>query len=732
MNSARLHPAALLLLGLLHPLAAAAQCLPCERPVVAGFVSDTSGQAEQFQVRRAGAIVDASWRFDISTDGWYRVTQAQLLSAGLAASRLVGSELRLFNHTQEVALAVSTDALFGPGDSFHFFGLRYDGEYTRTNAYWLGFGGTGKRLATTEGAPLVGAPLLTTACYRVRYDPNLLYRPFHQPLDAGIDHWFAALVNSSSDATFSLNTTNRISGDARLHVQLYGLSTAGHQARLQVNGSTVGSPSFSGPVYFATNVALAASLLTDGSSTIGLRDLVGSALYYLIDAVLDYPGRINATGAEYYFCGEAGTNVYSVSGLATNLVPWLLDVTRPAEPVRVLQGEITTNGARCTLRFTYAAAVRPRFLILQPDGVRTAPAPREVAFRNLADTARQADYLLICPPELRRQSYRLAKHHHTNGLQVVVAPLPDIYNEFGYGVVEALALKQFIGYAFHHWALPRPRFGVLIGKGADDPLGFTGSVPPLQVPVHFGPTPFVVAAQDVWYGLVDGNDLLADVAVGRIAVSTDAQFSNVVNKILSFTGAPIVSNALLVADNDGVIDFAGSSNTHLDNQLAAGGFSRIKVYLPYSGAQATIQATINSGRRLVTYVGHGAVDRWSAQNIWNTSDVLNLGNTVYPLVAIFSCNNGGFVDRSVTGLAEAFIEAPRGASSTFAPTALAAQAYSDYVAAGFARALAVDRRRYLGDVALEAQLNLYQWNPNVAELLIYQIIGDPGLIVNSP
>jgi hypothetical protein len=242
----------------------------------------------------------------------------------------------------------------------------------------------------------------------------------------------------------------------------------------------------------------------------------------------------------------------------------------------------------------------------------------------------------------------------------------------------------------------------------------------------------VVAAEDSWYGLVDGDNLLADVAIGRIPVSSSAQLSNVVNKIIAFDKAAIVRNALLVADNDGVNDFAGASDSHIRSNLVAGGFGYSKVYLPFSNARATLQATMNNGRRLVTYVGHGAMDRWSDPDIWNTNDVMTLNNSTYPVVAIFTCNNGSFVDRSANCLAETFIEAPRGASSTFASTALCMPVFSDRVAAGFSKALAVNNRRYLGDVALEAQLNLWIWNSVVAELMIYQIIGDPGLMVNSP
>ena len=732
MNSVRITMMLALSIGLLACMDARAACLPCERPINKAFVPDTSGQANQFQVRRAGAEVDATWKINISEDGWYRVTQAQLVGAGIAPAMLAGANLRLFNHTQEVAIAVSTDDLFAGEDAFFFYGQRYDGEYTRTNAYWLGFGDNGKRQASVSGEPHAWDQLRTTTCYRVRHDPKLLYRPFHQPLDSSIDHWFAALVTSTAGTMVLLDTTNRIAGDAHVTLQLYGLSAGNHQTRIRVNGNLIAAPTHSGATYYSTNYTFPAAWLSDGLSDMRLRELVDGSAVYLIDVILDYPGNLRSTGPEYYFCGAPGTNVYRVTGMATNNGFRLLDVTRPAEPVQILDAQISTNGATYTLHFEYASDSPPRFLLVEPAGIRTPPAPGEVAFRNLADIDRQADYLMICPRELRQQAYRLAKHRYTNGLTVAVAPLADIYDEFGYGVMDANAIKQFIGYAYHHWTAPRPRFAVLIGEGTDDPLGPIGSVPSIHVPVKFGPTPFVVAAQDAWYGLVDGNDLLMDVAVGRIAVSSNAQLSNVVNKIMAFEGASIVSNALLVADNDGKIDFIGSSDTNIDAHLAAAGYSRVKVHLPNANARSTIQSAINNGRRLVTYMGHGAVDRWSAQNIWNTNDVLNLNNTIYPVVAIFSCNNGSFVHRTENSLAEVFIEAPRGASSTFAPTALSVQTFSDYVAAGFARAFAVDKRRNLGDVARDAQVNLWTFNANVAELLTYQIIGDPGLVVNPP
>jgi len=734
----------ILLLIMIYGMTGKAECIPCDRQSNAGLLPAMVGQAGDFASRRAGAEVDAKWRFGISRDGWYRLTHAQLLAAGMASNALIGSQIRMYNRTQEVAILVSSTNVLGPQDTIYFYGIQHDGAYSRTNVYWLGLGGNGRRISSISGAPVGGETVVTAVCFSAVYNPKQLHRPYHRPDDLDIDHWFAALANDTSGFTFSINTSNRVpTQTAELSIIMYGLTTdtdknPDHRTRINVNGSTIASPTYDGPNGYSTNYVISGTNLTQGMSSINLTQTKPSGVSqdaaYLVSFRVDYIATNTMRSASHEFCGVVGTNRYRVANVATNGGFWTLDISNPFAPV-IITNLIVTNNT--TLEFRHVASNVSRFAVVQSNGVINAPTPQVYNFRNLADTNRQADYLLITPYEFREQAYRLARHRFTNGLNIAVAPLPDIYNEFGYGIIDVDSIKQFIGYTFHHWTTPRPRFALLIGEGTYDPLGYIGSVPKVNVPVYYGQTPFVVAAQDAWYGLVDGttnagNDFLADVVVGRMSLSSNAPLTNIINKVINYDGANMPTNALLVTDAfDGVNNFFSSSESNIRPYLATNGFGITAYQKPGAATPANIIATINNGRRLVTFVGHGALDRWST-DIWSIPNISSLNNSVFPLITIFSCQNGSFVERETNSLSEAFIEVPKGASTVFSPTALSSQVFADKIAAGFMNSYASTKRRYLGDVAFDAYLNLWSLNTTASELLTYQVLGDPGLIVNKP
>lgn len=732
---------ACLIMAAVFPHVSMSQCIPCDRQSNVGLLPAMVGQADNFAVRRAGIEVDATWRFGVSKDGWYRLSQAQLIAAGMASNALIGSQIRMYNRTQEVAILVSTTNVLGPQDTIHFYGIQHDGAYSRTNVYWLGLGGEGRRISSVSGLPLGGEPVVTAVCFSAVYSPKLLHRPYHRPDDVDIDHWFAALVNDSAGHSFSINTSNRIHGEtAILSLATYGLTqnaaSPDHRTRVRINSSQVASFDYDGDNGFSANSVITNNVLAQGMSTVDLLQMKPSGVpqdfVYLTSFRLDYLATNTMRSPSHEFCGKAGTNRYRVAGVNTNGGYWVLNISDPFAPV-VITNSIVTNAS--VVEFRHGAAGVERLAVVQSNGVMNAETPQVFNFRNLGDTARQADYLLITPYEFREHAYRLARHRFTNGLNVVVAPLPDIYNEFGYGIIDTTSLKQFIGYAYHHWSPPRPRFALLMGEGTYDPLGHIGSIPKVNIPVFYGQTPFVFAAQDVWYGLVDGstnagNDFLADVVIGRISVSSNAPLSNVVGKVFSYDRGTFTNNAALVVDVISNSYFKSSSDTYIYNYLFSNGFS--STYITHPANAASIIATINNNRRLLTYVGHGALDRWSSANIFNITHFASLTNIVFPLVTIFSCQNGAFVERETNSFSEAFIEVPKGASAVFSPSALSLQVFADQVAAGFMNGYASEKRRYLGDVAAGAYLNLWQFNPFATELLTYQVLGDPGLIVNRP
>jgi hypothetical protein len=86
-------------------------------------------------------------KISVRQDGWYRLTQAQLLAAGLDANTDAGN-LRLFVNAQEVAIRVTRESgPLSPADFIEFYGIGLDVPWSDKQVYWL-TGGTqaGKRI----------------------------------------------------------------------------------------------------------------------------------------------------------------------------------------------------------------------------------------------------------------------------------------------------------------------------------------------------------------------------------------------------------------------------------------------------------------------------------------------------------------------------------------------------------------------------------------------------------
>ncbi len=80
----------------------------------------------------------AAVKISVNRPGWYRITQPELVAAGLAP-RAKARTLRLFVDGVEQAMMVrgEEDGLFGPADAIEFYGTGVDTPYTDTRTYWL-------------------------------------------------------------------------------------------------------------------------------------------------------------------------------------------------------------------------------------------------------------------------------------------------------------------------------------------------------------------------------------------------------------------------------------------------------------------------------------------------------------------------------------------------------------------------------------------------------------------
>lgn len=711
-----------------------------------------TGQPEDFARRRAGAEVEAVHRIPVTNEGLYRIDYSALLAAGF--TNPVGSALRLYCTTQEVALYVSSPGAFSASDYVLFYGWGHDGYYTITNVYWLGEGGSGLRMGVADAAPLPGGVEVTTAWKQVRFNQDVLFGRNTRPADTNFDHWAYGQLNTSAVLQATVSTERRVpEGMAQLDAVLVGVTAAAanpdHRTRVRVN-ARVATTNFTYDAddrYFGSCV-FSNSWLSNGVTTVDFLQVqsgVPDDRAVLEEFTVGYTRLLAATGGLLSFTGRAGTNNYSVSGLASNQPAWLLDVTAPTAPVLLTNVAVADGAAGRMVRFGAYTAGSNLYYACSTSAVRGVSGIERVMFRNLADTNRQADFIAICPYEFRAGTYPLLEHRYLTGLNVAVAPISDVYNEFSYGIKDADAVKQFIGYAFHHWQAPEPGYVLLVGDGSYDPKNNKSIVTNADwVPVHLGPSAYDWSAQDSWYAAVNGDDFLADVGLGRLPVSNGSELTGVVAKIIGYDGLSFTNTwrkkALLVADEfDGVNDFRAASETIVLPTLLSNGFTTVAKAYAYTNAtlnptqmRGVITNSINGRTFFACYFGHGAPDFWSADEFFVNADVNGLNNPVWPIFLMLTCRNGMFDDAGKFTISENLLRRPgRGAIACAAASGLSIQAAAEYFADGFTSAL-VNTQQFqrLGNIMNAGFLELWTVSPNQPELYFYSVIGDPAQIVN--
>src|SRR6266571_5013276 len=104
------------------------------RPALLAPVTPTPEQlAVQWRLAAGRAV-----KLGVQAEGWYRVSQADLVAAGFDA-RVNPRYLQLFADGVEVPLLVlgEQDGRFDPSDAIEFYGLGLDTPWTDTRTYWL-------------------------------------------------------------------------------------------------------------------------------------------------------------------------------------------------------------------------------------------------------------------------------------------------------------------------------------------------------------------------------------------------------------------------------------------------------------------------------------------------------------------------------------------------------------------------------------------------------------------
>lgn len=709
------------------------------------------------------------WRIKVQADGFYQLTHDDLNAAGLPVNSLDPRTFRLYNQGVEVAIHVvgQADGSFDKnnGDNIVFYGQAPSSKYTADNVYWLTYGGsTGLRMAVRSGAPGVALPPPEGYHAEKRHlEGNAYYLPKATGSEA-LERWFWDYVYPPSKPTwvytFTVPAPYVGAYQAALTLTMMGYVQSpinpDHHVKVRLNGTDLADVKWDGNTWYTLQTPVTQTLLQAGNNTLSIFDPndtgVGYDIVYVDWADLQFANTFRAQNNVLPFTyGTAGTWKFQVEGFSSNTLA-VYDVTNPAAVARITGIQTPAVGGGYAALFQDAVSAPTRYWATATSAYGAVAAGKikieQDTASNLQATTNGADYIVITHKDFWTQAVRLRDDRATKSLRTIAVDVQDVYDEFGYGLAGAPAIYAFLAYTYANWTAPAPSYVALLGDGHYDPKNFTGIGRTSHLPPYLAPVdPWLgETAADNRYVTLVGSDTMPDMMLGRLAVSTLAQATAFVDKILAYENSPLPGDwklqVLVVADNR---DEAGNFDEMSDTLIACcipAPYQAEKVYLgaphTYSQARTEIITATNAGKFIVNYTGHGAPTQWADEALWMSSDAAGMTNgQKLPVMLPMTCYDGFYHYPFLTAdgfdsTAEVVTRvAGKGAVASWSPTGLGVATGHVYLDRGFMQALFsdADGRITLGQATSAGKQTLLATGANFDLLDTYLLFGDPATML---
>lgn len=751
-------------------------------------------------------------RFDLAVDqdGIYRITYSALQAAGMDVDNINPQTFHLYSQGEDIAVEVfgEGDGSFDPGDYITFYGEKFRGDllaaryqammdpgngqaannwfwlcvpgtcdlagaleqYTDTNIYSLTVGGdAGPRMNSVNGAP-GGAAIPGVYTTTVRAEQYNYWWAFDFQSE---DVWFwNQIVRQTSTlpytTTYSIDLPNVAPGyPAILHAEVASRnSTSGypdHHTRFRLNpGTTVLNDAFwDGQNRYTFTANVSASNVLEGTNNLLFTMLPdvspGTTRMYFDFFEITYTRQFVALADKLAFSRFIpGTWKYQISGLSSPGVE-VYNITNPLLPMRVTNPGISGSGPY-TASFQVTDGAETSYYVAGTGSILAPVSITQYQPPNFAAMP-EADYIFITHENFIPSLQPLAAYRASQGFTVAIVDVDDLYREFNYGIYHSIAIKNFLAYTFANWENP-PTNVILVGNGNWNFKHYGAPTEPYSnpPPVYMPPN---LAYIDPWQGQTDssnllatlvGDDVLPDLYISRLPVSSAAEVDNVVAKILYYESQPVADwqrNITFVADNipDPAGDFIQLAEDIITSYVDPDPYySATRIYENNYGCtvanspacdavtQAIVDTVNITGTLLINYIGHGANSRWSGESIFLGTDVASLNNLQQlPVVISMTCLDGYWIYPNVDSLARIFVVSQnKGAVATFSPTGLGVATGHDELQRGFYDAMLLNGQWRLGQAALQAKLRLFGTGGNFDLIHTFTVFGDPALHITTP
>ena len=280
---------------------------------------------------------------------------------------------------------------------------------------------------------------------------------------------------------------------------------------------------------------------------------------------------------------------------------------------------------------------------------------------------------------------------------------------------------------------------VLVGKGTfdfKDVCAFGNNLlPPLLIRTSEG-----IFASDNGYADVEGDDGIPEMAIGRLAASSEAELQTLIDKIMAYERTDDdhwKQRVIMIADDpDSAGDFDADSDRVASSLSADPHVAVNKIYLSQQTPATAHQMVINgisNGALIVNYIGHGGYDslgdRWPDGPLLGIEDIPSLNNgDKLPVVTALTCITGRYTFPNFDSLGEEMMAlANGGAIAVWSPTGLSVNSKAAILDEEFIDAVFSDGVELLGDAVLEALESYSKRTGDKTMPGIYNLLGDPAL-----
>jgi hypothetical protein len=648
-------------------------------------------------------------RITVSRDGWYRITQPELVAAGLDPN-VNAPQLQLFANGRKVPIKQTGDEVhLTASDYIEFYAHGAETTTDKAQTYYLvtdpdQFGTRIRDLIPREPQPPPPPTGANSYAYTVERKERMIY--FSSLLNGDAENFFGQVVsNTAVTSAVPVNNLDAGGATAELEVTLQGVTQQSHEVRVLINGNQVGTMNFANTEHATAAFNVPAGVLHDGNNDVQFASLAGAADISLVDTLrLTYAHRFAAdNNALSVSLDNAETR--RVTGFTSNNLR-VVDITDPDNVLELTQTVRVNDEGNGTfsvdMRVPEANERHAHTLIAFAD--TSASAPDAVRRNNPSTWYQQndgADYVVITTAELQPGLEDLVTLRANQGLVITVVDVEDLYDEFSFGQHTPQAIRDYLERALTNWTR-QPRYVVLAGDASLDPKNYFGQGLNDLVPTKLIDTTLAETASDDWLADLN-NDGIADVAVGRLPLRTAAEMNALVAKMVSYEAAtPDPSRGVLLVSDTGFETSSSAVQGLLPSGLAVTTINRS------SADDATIRnqilAGLNQGPRVINYIGHGSNGVWTGASLLTNDDAPALTNTNrLSVFTMMTCYNGFFQNAFNDSLGEALLKSPGGAVAVWASTTLTDPAGQNAIDQEFYRQLFGGQQLTVGEAARNAK-----------------------------